>query len=57
LAKEIEYSPVENYDRIKVDMDSMRPNLESSQEVLEGAMAKVRSIIDPHDQVIRTYFV
>jgi hypothetical protein len=48
---------VENYDRIKVDMDSMRPNLESSQKVLEGAMAKVRSIIDPHDQVIRTYFV
>jgi hypothetical protein len=56
-AKEIESRLVETYDRIKADMESMRQNLETSQKVLEGDMAKVRTSIADHDQVIRTYFV
>lgn len=56
-AKEIEARLVEIYDRIKVDMESMRQNLENSQKALEKEMAAVRSSIADHDQVIRTYFV
>ncbi len=56
-AKEIEARLVETYDRIKVDMESMRQNLENSQKALEKEMAAVRSSIADHDQVIRTYFV
>lgn len=56
-AKEIESRLVETYDRIKADMEAMRQNLETSQKTLEGDMAKMRSSIADHDQVIRTYFV
>jgi hypothetical protein len=56
-AKEIESRLVETYDRIKVDMESMRQNLENSQKSLEKEMTTVRSSIAEHDQVIRTYFV
>jgi hypothetical protein len=56
-AKGIEARLVEMYDRIKADMEAMRQNLENSQKALEGDMAKMRTSIAEHDQVIRTYFV
>jgi hypothetical protein len=48
---------METYDRIKVDMEAMRQNLEDSKRTLEGDMTKVQSSIADHDQVIRTYLV
>jgi hypothetical protein len=48
---------METYDRIKVDMEAMRQNLEDSQRTLEGDMTKVQSSIADHDQVIRTCLV